>query len=343
MKNMQVVLLGRSLPFAQELVCGLPLAQHIEAQARRASDAEGSVLYLMADAPFLSEKTLAKLPHVDAAANLGEVAVALPRAQARPAYADAQDVKTLLGMLLEAGVELRSRMVDKDQTRRVTDYVLLAEAAAHIRRGINARLMLGGVRLLDPEATYVDAGVDPGCTLAGGTRIGTDCTLLPHCRLADAVVGDGVTIENSVLVEASVDDGAQIGPFAYLRPGSKVGKHCRVGDFVELKNSTVGDGTKISHLTYVGDSDLGRDINLGCGVVFVNYDGKAKHRTTVEDHAFIGCNVNLISPVHVGQDAYIAAGSTVTEDVPAGAFSIARARQTNKEGWVAKRKEEGKL
>ncbi len=122
-----------------------------------------------------------------------------------------------------------------------------------------------------------------------------------------------------------------------------MGDGCRVGDFVELKNATIGEGTKISHLTYVGDSDLGRDINLGCGVVFVNYDGKEKHRTTVDDKAFIGCNVNLVSPVHVGREAYIAAGSTVTEDVPGGALAIARQRQTVRPGWVDKRKEEGKL
>ena len=122
-----------------------------------------------------------------------------------------------------------------------------------------------------------------------------------------------------------------------------MGNHCRIGDFVEIKNANIGNGTKVSHLTYVGDADLGERINLGCGVVFSNYDGKRKHRSTVEDDAFIGCNVNLVSPVRIEKGAYIAAGSTITKDVPAGALSIARSRQGNLEGWVAARKAEGKL
>ena len=173
--------------------------------------------------------------------------------------------------------------------------------------------------------------------------IGEGCTLLPNCRIDASRVGAGTRVESSVLLSCEVGANATVGPFAYIRPQTRVGDGCRVGDFVELKNATIGEGTKISHLTYVGDSDLGRDINLGCGVVFVNYDGKEKHRTTVDDKAFIGCNVNLVSPVHVGREAYIAAGSTVTEDVPGGALAIARQRQTVRPGWVDKRKEEGKL
>lgn len=348
---MRLFLLGKDLPFAREMICGLPLWQHVRNLADLLEDAEDYALYLEADAAFLTEKALCKLPHPEVATHLGEVALALPMAQVREEYADAADVAEILAMLAAQGVELRSRMVEKEQVRRVETLPLLMEAAAQIRANINESLLRHGVRLLDPATTYVDAGVHigagtvvyPGCTLTGSTTIGEGCTLLPHCRLTDTAVGNGTTIENSVLVEAVVGDGTQVGPFAYLRPGSKIGNHCRVGDFVEVKNSTVGNDTKISHLTYVGDSDLGEGINLGCGVVFVNYDGKKKHRTMVEDDAFIGCNVNLVSPVHVGKGAYIAAGSTVTEDVPAGAFSIARSRQTTKEGWVEKRKEKGKL
>lgn len=233
----------------------------------------------------------------------------------------------------------------------VNDRVQLAQAEAALRRRINEALMRGGVTMIDPERTYVDAGVKigrdtvvyPGCVLQGATRVGEGCTLLPNCRLLDAVVGDKATVESSVLLSCAVGAGTTVGPNAYLRPGTRVGAHCRIGDFVEIKNSTIGDGTKVSHLTYVGDADLGEGINLGCGVIFSNYDGKSKHRCTVGDRAFIGCNVNLVAPVAVGEDAYVAAGSTVTKDVPAGALSIARSRQANLAGWVAARKAEGKL
>lgn len=233
----------------------------------------------------------------------------------------------------------------------VDDPAALAEALKSIRRRTNEALMRDGVVLIDPERTYIDPDVrvgegtviHPGCTLTGGSLVGARCTLLPNNRVHASTVGDDTVIESSVLTECRVGSGTTVGPFAYLRPGAQVGDECRIGDFVEIKNSDVGDGTKISHLTYVGDSDLGKNINLGCGVVFVNYDGRHKHRTTVEDDAFIGCNVNLVSPVRVGAGAYVAAGSTVTEDVPAGALAVARERQVTKAGWVEKRKREGKL
>lgn len=233
----------------------------------------------------------------------------------------------------------------------VNDRVQLAAAEKEMRRRINENLMRGGVTMIDPERTYIEAGVTigedtviyPGCTLQGNTCIGARCTILPNCRMKDAAVGDETTVESSVLIECTVGSGTTVGPNAYLRPKAHVGDHCRIGDFVEIKNANIGNGTKVSHLTYVGDADLGERINLGCGVVFSNYDGKRKHRSTVEDDAFIGCNVNLVSPVRVEKGAYIAAGSTITKDVPAGALSIARSRQGNLEGWVAARKAEGKL
>ncbi len=233
----------------------------------------------------------------------------------------------------------------------VRDAEDLAEALKILRHRKNLALMREGVILLDPKKTYIDPDVrigtgtvvHPGNTLTGGTVVGERCMLLPGSRLHKAVIGDEVTIENSVLTECAVGNRTTVGPFAYLRPGAEIGEGCRVGDFVEIKNSVIGDETKISHLTYVGDADLGKNINLGCGVVFVNYDGKHKHRTTVEDDAFIGCNTNLVSPVRVGSGAYVAAATTVTEDVPAGAFAIGRSRQTVKEGWVEQRKTEGKL
>ncbi len=214
-----------------------------------------------------------------------------------------------------------------------------------------ARHEQNGVIFLEPDRTIVESDVVitpgvmiyPGNTLQGSTRIGADCVLYPNNRLNNAVVGRGTTIESSVLLNCAVGEETTVGPYAYLRPDTSVGNHCRIGDFVEIKNSSIGDGTKVSHLTYVGDSDLGRDINLGCGVVFVNYDGKVKNRSKVEDHAFIGCNCNLVAPVHVGKNAYLAAGSTVVEDVPEDALFVARSRGVVKEDWVKRRKEAGKL
>lgn len=208
------------------------------------------------------------------------------------------------------------------------------------------RMLCAGVRVLDPESAYVGPAVIagegsallPGVILRGRTVIGRDCELGPNAMIRDSRLGDRVTVNFSQLNESTVDDDTDIGPFAYVRPNCHVGKAVKVGDFVELKNSTVGDGTKISHLTYVGDTDAGAHINFGCGTVTVNYDGAKKFRTTIGDHAFIGCNTNLVAPVTVGEGAYTAAGSTITEDVPPDSLAIARGRQTVKKNWVKKRR-----
>jgi bifunctional UDP-N-acetylglucosamine pyrophosphorylase/glucosamine-1-phosphate N-acetyltransferase len=157
------------------------------------------------------------------------------------------------------------------------------------------------------------------------------------CRIEGCVIGSGAEVDHSVLKESRVGENTMVGPFAYIRPGSNIGANCRIGDFVEVKNSNIGDGTKVSHLTYIGDADLGKGINVGCGVVFVNYDGRDKHRSFVGDGAFIGCNVNIISPIRIGPSAYIAAGGTVTCDVPPGALHMARERGRNIENWVERR------
>ncbi len=182
------------------------------------------------------------------------------------------------------------------------------------------------------EGTFIG----PGCVIKGNTVIGRNCTIDQNCRIEDSIIGDNVHIMSSYILGSEVGDETEVGPFAYMRPGSKVGKRCKVGDFVEIKNSVIGDDTKASHLTYIGDADLGSGINLGCGVVFVNYDGSKKHRTVVGDNAFIGCNSNLISPVNVGEMSYIAAGSTVTGDVEGGALYISRPEPVVKSGWVEK-------
>ncbi|MCI2057864.1 MAG: glucosamine-1-phosphate N-acetyltransferase [Oscillibacter sp.] len=203
-----------------------------------------------------------------------------------------------------------------------------------------------GVRFLDSSAVYIDPRVKigrgtvvlPGTILRGKTVIGGDCEIGPNTMIRECTVGSGTTVNASQLNESTVGSRTNVGPFAYVRPNSHIGDDIKVGDFVEIKNSTIGSGTKISHLTYVGDSDVGEHVNFGCGTVTTNYDGFKKYRCTIGDRAFIGCNTNLIAPVKIGAGAYTAAGSTVTRDVPDDALAIARERETVKEGWAARRR-----
>lgn len=208
------------------------------------------------------------------------------------------------------------------------------------------RLLDQGVRLMDASSCYVGPRVQvgsgtvllPGTILRGETFIGKGCEIGPYSMIRDCVIGDKVTVNQSQLNESTVETEAKIGPFAYIRPDCHVGAGVKVGDFVELKNSIIGAGTKISHLTYVGDSDVGQKVNFGCGTVTVNYDGSTKFRTTIGDNAFIGCNTNLVAPVKVGDGAYTAAGSTITNDVPPDSLAIARSMQMVKKQWAAKRR-----
>lgn len=202
-----------------------------------------------------------------------------------------------------------------------------------------------GVDIFDIDNVYIDEDVrigegtviGPCVRLEGSTVIGKNCKIEQNSRIVNATIGDDVSIDNSVILDSSVGSNTSVGPFAYIRPGSTIGEACKVGDFVEVKNASMGNGSKSAHLTYIGDADIGENVNLGCGVVFVNYDGKNKHRSTVGDGCFIGCNVNLVSPVDVGDGAYIAAGSTVTKDIPKDALSVGRARQKNIENWATQR------
>ena len=203
-----------------------------------------------------------------------------------------------------------------------------------------------GVEFFTSHGVVIDPSVKigkgtqilPGTILRGNTTIGENCVIGPNSMLTDCTVGNGVVFNASQASESVVEDDAKIGPFTQLRPNSHICKKVKIGDFVEVKNSTIGEGTSISHLTYVGDSDVGRHVNFGCGVVTVNYDGTNKNRTTIGDYAFIGCNTNLVAPVKVGENAFTAAGSTITEDVPAENLAIARARQVNKSGWERPKK-----
>ncbi len=238
--------------------------------------------------------------------------------------------------------------VSADEWMGVNDRVQLADAAKKLRRRINNDFMLSGVTLIDPDSTYIDASVTieqdvtiyPGVTLEGQTVIKQGAVLYPGSRIADSAIGAGTTVQNAVVLSATVGDNSTIGPYAYLRPGSLIGNGCRVGDFVEVKNAHIKDGAKVSHLSYIGDGEIGEKSNIGCGVVFVNYDGQKKSRTIVGKNAFIGCNANLVAPVTIGDGAYIAAGSTVTKDVEEDALCVARSRQTVIEGWAKRRRGE---
>lgn len=234
---------------------------------------------------------------------------------------------------------------DSGEIQGINSKKQLAEAEEVMRNRVNEKLMAEGAIMVDPKSTYIgvdvkigrDTVIYPGVILEGKTEIGRDSVIGHGCRIVDSKIGDFVEVQSSTVVESSIDDSSKIGPYAYLRPNSRIGKHVKIGDFVEVKNSNVGDNSKASHLSYIGDSDVGSDVNIGCGVVFVNYDGVSKHRSTVKDKAFIGCNVNLISPVTVEESAYIAAGSTITDDVSANSLAIARERQVEKKDWVLKR------
>lgn len=216
----------------------------------------------------------------------------------------------------------------------------------YARANLLARHAKNGVRILCPENTFVSPETKigsgttllPGTILRGETVIGANCEIGPHTTITNCTIGDGCTINQTQTVDSKLGNSCTIGPFAYIRPGCVLADKVKVGDFAELKNSTVGRGTKIPHLTYVGDSDIGAGCNFGCGSITVNYDGQSKERCVVEDNAFVGCNTNLVAPVRIGTGAYIAAGSTVTNDVPADSLAIARARQEVKKDWVKKKK-----
>ena len=212
-------------------------------------------------------------------------------------------------------------------------------------------LRAGGVTILDPATTYVDDTVTigpgtvihPGVTLEGRTAIGAACLIRSWVRLTDATVGDRVHINDScVIVESSLDADVRVGPFAHIRPSSHVKTGAHVGNFVELKKTVLGEGSKASHLAYLGDATIGDRVNIGAGTITCNYDGVNKNPTFIEDGAFIGSDSQLIAPVRVGAGAYVAAGSSITDDVPAGALGIARGKQVNVEGWAQRKKQEAR-
>jgi bifunctional UDP-N-acetylglucosamine pyrophosphorylase/glucosamine-1-phosphate N-acetyltransferase len=236
---------------------------------------------------------------------------------------------------------------DAAEIRGVNSRVDLADLGRVLFDRTRRALMLGGVTLVDPTTTYVETGVligedttlGPNVVITGTTTIGRGCYVHAGCRLTNATLADGVTVlDHSVVTDSEIQAGASVGPMAHLRPDSVVGPGAKVGNFVELKKTSLGRGSKASHLAYLGDATIGADVNVGAGVITCNYDGAAKHQTIIEDDVFVGSDSQLVAPVTIGRGAYVAAGSSITDDVPPDALAVARARQTNKTGWATARR-----
>ncbi|WP_374982835.1 bifunctional UDP-N-acetylglucosamine diphosphorylase/glucosamine-1-phosphate N-acetyltransferase GlmU [Streptomyces fradiae] len=253
----------------------------------------------------------------------------------------------VLGILREAGHRVGASVADDHrEILGINNRVQLSEARALLNRRLLERAMAEGVTVIDPASAQVDvtvtferdAVVHPGTQLLGATHVAEDAEVGPNTRLKDTVVGRGARVDNTVADGAEVGEGASVGPYAYLRPGTRLGVKSKIGTYVETKNATIGEGTKVPHLSYVGDATIGEYSNIGAASVFVNYDGEKKHHTTIGSHCKTGSDNMFVAPVTVGDGAYTAAGSVITKDVPAGALAVARGQQRNIEGWVARKR-----
>jgi len=249
----------------------------------------------------------------------------------------------IIGMLVAEGKTVSAfASSNYKETLGVNSRMQLAEAESVMRQRNLEQIMTDGVTVIDPGNTYVDVSVVvgrdtilyPGTILEGDTVIGEGCQIGPYVRLTNVQMGNEDHLQFTYAHDCQIKNGCEVGPFVHFRPNTVIGNQVKVGNYMEVKNSVIGDGTKLPHLSYIGDSDVGSGVNIGCGTITVNYDGKVKHRTTISDHAFVGCNSNLIAPVRIGEYAYVGAGSTITKDVPAGSLAVGRARQRNIEQWV---------
>lgn len=249
----------------------------------------------------------------------------------------------VISILKEQGEAIAAfAAADADELLGVNDRVALSQAESYMRNRLALHHMREGVTIIDPASTYIGADVVigsdtvllPGTMLEGHTVIGEKSTIGPNSHLKNAYIGNETTVHSSVVMDSKIADHVAVGPFAHIRPGSDLGNHVKIGNFVEVKKATIDEGSKLSHLTYMGDAEIGKNVNIGCGTISVNYDGKNKFKTTIEDNAFIGCNSNLVAPVTVGKGAYVAAGTTVTKNVTEDSLAIGRVKQENKEGYA---------
>lgn len=253
----------------------------------------------------------------------------------------------VISILRDAGEKIWAVAADDvEDTLGINSRIQLAGAERILRRRKNEELMANGVTIMDPDTTYVDADVTVGrdtilyplTWLEAGTTIGEECEIGPSVRMQNVRMGSGITCQFLYAHDCEVEDNAALGQFVHLRPNAHICENVKIDNFIEVKNSTIGKGSKLPHLSYIGDCDMGENVNMGCGTITVNYDGKVKHRTKIGDNAFVGCNSNLVAPVSIGDNAYIAAGSTITKDVAPGTLAIARERQKTIAGWADKRK-----
>ncbi|GAW91657.1 bifunctional UDP-N-acetylglucosamine diphosphorylase/glucosamine-1-phosphate N-acetyltransferase GlmU [Calderihabitans maritimus] len=255
-----------------------------------------------------------------------------------------------IDILIRRGLTVEAVQGSAEETLGINNRVQLAEAEKILRKRINCALMEAGVTILDPDSTFIDAGVEigqdtvilPFTFIQGNTYIGSGCTIGPGVTVRDSRVGDNVSLQYSVVTESEIGDGCSVGPYAYLRPGTVLAPNVKIGDFVEVKNSRIGAGSKVPHLSYIGDATIGTGVNIGAGTITCNYDGEKKWPTKIGDGAFIGSNTNLVAPVEVGEDAMVGAGSTITRDVPAGDLAICRGKQINLKGYARKKRGKSK-
>jgi bifunctional UDP-N-acetylglucosamine pyrophosphorylase/glucosamine-1-phosphate N-acetyltransferase len=335
-----VVLLGeRGEQVAEHLAAVAPraIAATDREQAHRALPDSGPVLVVAGDAPMVTSAELAQVISLGAPARLADAA-----GKSVAVVVDAKELPRTVGALDVAGKVLSANTVAHRVHNR--------QHLANVRREFNQRLleahMRAGVTVVDPATTWVDAGVAieadvtlwPSVDLHGTTTIGAGASIGPDVTLTDTAVGADARISRTVAVEARIGARATVGPFAYLRPGTDLADEVHIGTYVELKKATVGVGTKIPHLSYVGDATIGEHSNIGAATVFVNYDGVEKHHTVIGSHARTGADNMFVAPVEVGDGAYTAAGSVITQDVPSGAMGVARAPQRNVAGWVARKR-----
>ena len=247
----------------------------------------------------------------------------------------------------EEGQKINASIAENyEDTLGINSREQLANAEKILRQRKNKQLMAQGVTLMDPATTYIDYDVEigqdtviyPSTWIEGNSKIGGNCKIGPNSRLNNVVIGDNVEAMFVFAEDCEVADDVKMGPYVHLRPNTKICDKVKIGNFVEVKNSTIGEGSKLPHLIYIGDTDMGSGVNMGCGTITVNYDGKNKYRTVIGNNCFIGCNSNLVAPVKVNDGAYVGAGSTITKEVPENTLAIARERQKNIEHWKDKRK-----
>lgn len=297
---------------------------------------------------------------------LGSVALIIKKTHsiAQEILAVSRDISSVDELIEKFKIEeLAELTIDCSLVMSLSNHRNIAKAIKMLNDETIEQHLSQGVFIIDPENTYIDPNVVieprvtifPGTHITGNSTIATGSILGPNAKIEDSEIGqestigmnsnifeskigDDVWVMNSTILNSQIEKKSKVGPYAYIRPDSYIGENCKIGDFVEIKNSSLSKGTKVSHLSYIGDSDLGKDVNVGCGTVFVNYDGVNKHRSKVGDSAFIGCNSNIVSPVEIGKGAFIAAGSTITKNVEDEALGIARARQINKKPWSLKNK-----